>query len=183
MRFKWLRTKGLAVVIFLLLIYVYVGNVGTVKVAIDQNEGSSTVGEVVKGQVVKQTFLSEHGNLVGVSVKLATFARSNEGHVEIGVKVEGSNRTIYSTTVSANSIVDNDYFKLRFPPIKNSNNKHYYIYMKSLDGKTGQALTAYKSTEDKYSLGELYVNGAKQNGDAVFQVFYNNSVFNKIFNF
>ncbi|MDQ8733037.1 hypothetical protein [Paenibacillus sp. LHD-38] len=150
---------------------------------IDQTNDTETIGEIFKNSIVNQTFVSEQNNINGISIKLATFTRVNKGHIIIGLEDSNSGRTIYESKVNTESISDNDYYKIRFPPIKNSNGKKYNIYIKSLDGIPNNAITLYTSKNDVYSKGSFYINGVMKNVDATFQVVYNKSIFNYLLDF
>lgn len=173
---KWF--KVLTITLFSLLIcYTFLGNSGVIRENLSQNIEDTTVGEIVKGGEVEQTFLNDQNNLSGVTIKLATYARINSGSIVIGIKKPGSKYNIYETTFKANSIMDNQLFEFRFPPIKFSKGKVYAISIRSLDGVPGDSITAYNSTGDSYKNGSLYIGGVKQEGDLMFKVFYNRNIF------
>ncbi|WP_342415699.1 hypothetical protein NST83_22365 [Paenibacillus sp. FSL R10-2782] len=167
------RKAIVPILIVLMLIYVYVGNIGKYSISILQETGSKTVGEITEGLEFGQTFQADVNDLSGVSIKLATYMRENTGDVTVGLRLVGDHKDIYSTTVDAKSIQDNQFFKLRFPPIKNSKGKKYYLYVNST-GTQGHSITAYKADNNPYKQGELFINNKKQaQDDLTFIVYYN----------
>jgi hypothetical protein len=154
-------------------IYVYIGNIGKVLLGTEQSTITKPVGEILKGSEIGELFHSQYNDICGVSIKLATYNRVNTGYVIIGIKEVGKENYIYSNRVNVASIKDNDYYHLRFPPIKQSKDKKYYIYIKSESGKPGNAITAYMNEKDDYKSGNMIIDGKNQAGDLVFQVYYN----------
>ncbi|SEU15368.1 hypothetical protein SAMN03159358_3656 [Paenibacillus sp. NFR01] len=179
-RFKWV--KGLGVAVFIaLLIFVYVGNIGLMREGLSQDSGSSTLGELVEGTELEQSFQIDRNNLSGVSIKMATFMRKNEGDFIIALRHEGSSANIYEAKVQFDSITDNAYFDFRFPPIKFSKGKHYVVAIKSLSGEKDASISSYVSDGNVYDGGELRLNGTTLNGDLVFKVYYNRTLFDYLY--
>lgn len=165
--------------ILLGLCYVYVGNMGKVNLAMEQIVEEQTTGELLKDNELGQTFVSKKSNLSGFSFKIGTYMRSNKSDIVLGIRELGERTDIYNVTLSASSLVDNDYFGINFPPIKFSKNKKFYIYAKSLDAAAGNGITLYSSKEDVYNDGSLYINNSEQPIDAAFKVYYNKTLFSR----
>ncbi|WP_411343917.1 hypothetical protein ACE3MZ_20380 [Paenibacillus sp. WLX1005] len=163
-------------ILLVLFIYVYIGNIGKMTEVIN-TDGQKNVGEITSGTEVSQSFISPMNNLSGFSIKLATYARVNEGRVTLGIRELGDSRTIYSTTIKAESLPDNAYYDVRFPPIKFSKDKKYLIFVSSTDSSAGHAITAYMSSKDTYSDGDYMKNGEQQQGDLAFKVVCNHTLF------
>ncbi|AIQ43948.1 hypothetical protein [Paenibacillus sp. FSL R5-0912] len=179
MNLKWVK-RFLLVILLLIIIYVYVGNIGVIRDSIEQSVADKTVNELTQGNEVGQSFIYHQNNLSGVSIKLATFMRVNEGKLKIGIRRINDKNDIYQTSVEANSVRDNEFFDFRFPPIKFSKEQEYYVYIESLDSGKGESIAAYKSSMDSYKEGSLFINGSRQDGDLTFKVFYNRTIFNYI---
>lgn len=175
-KLKWVNPTIIVVMCFYFL-YVYIGNAGLIRESISQNQSDVTLGELSKNVEFGQTFHYYQNNLSGVSFKLGTFMRKNEGTLQIGIRGVGSKRDIYQTSVQANSISDNEFFDFRFPPVKFSKGNDYYFYIKSLDSQIDQSITAYSSAGESYNGGQLFINGEPQVGDLTFKVYYNRTVF------
>lgn len=176
MKQNWFKRSIIPIILVLLFIYVYGGNIGkmTEVIAVD---GDKNVGEINNNTEVGQSFYSTLNNLSGFSIKLATYGRVNAGHITLGIRNYGETKDIYSTTVKAESLADNTFYDVRFPPIKFSKNKEYYIYIKSTDGVDGKFITAYQSKSDVYSEGNFILNGVEQPGDLAFKVYFNKTLF------
>ncbi|MDO3680295.1 hypothetical protein [Paenibacillus ehimensis] len=173
MKIKNVKNKLFVLVLLICFIYVYFGNAGTVTLAVEQTKETNNAGEILQGMEVGQSFYSNFNNICGFSLKLATYMRTNKGKIEVGIKDLNNNNIVFSSEISTESIKDNDFINLRFPPIKFSKGKRYYLFVKSLDSTPGNAITTYINEEDSYSEGELYLNGIKKKGELVFKVYYN----------
>lgn len=164
------------IILLILFIYVYGGNIGKMTEVI-ATDGKQNVGEITNGMEIGQTFKAPMNNLSGFSIKLATYARVNSGHVTIGIRNYGEDKAIYSTTIKAESLVDNTYYDMRFPPIKFSKDKEYYIFVSSTNGTSGHSITAYNSAQDIYKDGTLFIDGKEKTGDLAFKVYCNHTLF------
>ncbi|MDY7991476.1 hypothetical protein UY286_10735 [Paenibacillus polymyxa] len=176
MKQNWFKRFTIPIILLILLVYVYGANIGKITEVIAV-EGKENVGEITDGMEIGQSFYSNLNNLSGFSIKLATYARINQGDVIIGIRKYGENSDIYSTTVKAESLPDNTFYDVRFPPIKFSKDKEYYIFVKSSGGIPGKSITAYKSTKDAYAEGYLLINGVEKQGDLAFKVYFNKTLF------
>lgn len=163
-------------VVGILFLYIYAGNLGKVEVGIEQVSGNEILGEILQGTEIRQEFYSNGNNLSGFSIKFATYMRKNEGHIQIGIREHRSSREIYSSKINLASLQDNAFYDFRHPPIKHSKNKMYYIYIKSFDGTVGNSFTLYKTRNDEYELGKLWLNGKNIDGDLNFKVYYNKTL-------
>ncbi|WP_379135459.1 hypothetical protein [Paenibacillus sp. sgz500958] len=179
------KTKWVKPVFLLLLsvffLYVYVGNAGLISESITQNQADIASDGLAAQDEYGQTFHFNKNNLSGVSFQLGTFMRKNEGTLVVGIRNLGSTRDIYQTSIQADSIIDNEWFDFRFPPVKFSKGNDYYVYIKSEDSPVDQAITAYSSTEDTYAGGEFTINGEPQPGDLAFKAYYNRTIFAYIY--
>lgn len=176
MKQNWFRRSIIPIILVLLFIYVYGGNIGKMTEVISV-EGNQSIGEITNDKEIGQSFYSDLNNLSGFSIKLATYGRVNAGRITLGIRNYGESNDIYSTTVKAESLADNTFYNVRFPPIKYSKDKQYYIYIKATDGTAGKFITAYKSKNDAYLKGNFTINGVKQEGDLSFKVYFNKTLF------
>ncbi|AKG36512.1 hypothetical protein [Paenibacillus durus] len=175
---KWKSFKLLLLfIVALYLINTYLGNAGVVRESMEQNHDDLTLSELTAEMEFGQSFVYNQNNLCGVSIKLGSFMRQNDGDLVLGIRKFGEENDIYQTSVKANSIIDNEFFDFRFPPIKLSKNKEYYVYIKSPNGKQGSSITVYASQDDNYKDGTLYVNGKQQSGDLTMKVYYDRNIF------
>ncbi|MGY4758609.1 hypothetical protein ACVNS2_03035 [Paenibacillus caseinilyticus] len=177
---SFIKKRALPVILALLVLYVYGGNFGKVVILIDQNMSSRPTHEIDENTEIGQTFYAEEDNICGFSFKLATFMRANTGEVKVAIRQVGSDVDIYSANFKADSVKDNEYYDLRFPPIKHSKGKNYYIYIMSLNSPTGKAITTYMNENNVYEKGTLMINGQESTGDLMFRVIYNKTILAKI---
>lgn len=161
-------------------VYIYAGNAGVVRQSIEQHDSDTTTGELVTHNEIGQSFYYDQNNLCGVSFKIGTYMRVNKGELILGIRELNEKNDIYQTTLKADSLVDNQFLRFRFPPIKFSKGKTYYAYIKSKNGVEGESITVYASSANTFEKGELYINGVKQQGDMTMEVYYNRSVFNVV---
>lgn len=161
-----------------LLLFVYGGNVGTVTVAEEQIDETGIVGEITEEVVVEQTVRMKVNNFSGFSVKLGTYMRTNYGNIIIGLKRENG-KVVYSNTIKADSVQDNQFVTVKFPPIKYSAGNRYRLFIES-NGLTGSAVTAYINDQDSYPDSQLMINGTSQSGDLVFRLMYNKTLYERV---
>ncbi|MGN7456714.1 hypothetical protein ACTHPH_18055 [Paenibacillus pasadenensis] len=174
---KIMGNIGYKIGVILLLscvLYIYIANIGVVRSYVEQPKGNMPVGEIVKGMRVEQTFWSDKSNISGFSVKLGTYARINQSTITF-ILQEDSGKVIYKNTVKADGLSDNAYYKVRFPPVKNSKNKEYHLILETKDASPGNAITAYSSQEDIYKGGILLIDGKKSSADLVFEIVFNDT--------
>jgi hypothetical protein len=137
-----------------------------------QVECDQVVGEILAGEEIGQTFHVEGDELFRVDLSLATFARPNEGFVEIVLRTDPSADTaITSEIVDVSTIADNRYFEFTFPPISTENRRDFYIGIKSLDGQPGNAITVWSNSQNVYQGGAFWRDGERTDGDLCFQAY------------
>lgn len=107
---------------------------------VEQNDFNSTFGELFKWHVFSQSFEAKTTNLESISLKLATFSRSNTDTIKIQVCTMAG-QCMFSKEIDTQHLVDNDWLSL---PVNISNltvGNQYMISLTSLTGKPGNAIT------------------------------------------
>jgi hypothetical protein len=107
---------------------------------VEQMNFNTTFGELVKGRVFSQSFNATKTNLDSISLKLATFTRSNTDTVKVEV-CSTAGQCLFSKEINTLQLVDNGWLQL---PVKITNLKvgdEYMINLISLTGKPGNAIT------------------------------------------
>lgn len=133
------------------------------------------VGEITKGDVIRQTFIATHNNLNTISIQMATYARMNHTHIDF-LLYDAKGTEIYKKRVAVKELVDNAFFDLPLPPIANSQNKLFSLYLSSPDSRPGDAGTAWMSSSHDYPDGILIKNGEILSGDLMMRLYYLPSV-------
>jgi hypothetical protein len=164
--------------------YIFIGNLGSQKIEFETNSAEIVpVGELTDGTEIIQSFsIGKSKTLSAVAIKLATYIRVNEGKIIVSVRRSAHGDTIYSKSVDASSIADNEYLVHRFPPIRFMKNDTYYLSIKSIGAGPGRAITAYKTSDDADPDGELWIDGIPQTGDLVIKTYTFEPWFARIFN-
>jgi hypothetical protein len=103
-------------------------------------------------------------------VQLATWARINNCEVTLTL-LDERNNPIAVQKIDGKNIVDNAFFNFNFKPIVYSKGMMYYIEIKS-NATDENSITAWKSNNDVYPLGKLYLNGKESIGDLCIKLFY-----------
>lgn len=104
------------------------------------------VGEILKGTSIIQEFRSKIDGLSSVSIMFATYARENDGHIEVLLKSENGN-LIFKKIVDVSTLNDNKYKKFKFARILNSKGKKYLLLINGVDGIQRDAVTIWKSSD------------------------------------
>ena len=119
---------------------------------------SHPFGEITKGMVLQQSFVSDKNNLSRIDILLATYARSNSTHLRVEL-LENNTKLIYRKLVSEASLSDNSYFSILFPTIRQSKGHIFQIILSSPDGFSGNTVTAWlTSAKSSMSIGESISN-------------------------
>lgn len=139
-------------------------------VNVSQQNKNSITEEIKQGDIIEQSFVSNEDNISSIEILSATFNRVNSGKIQIGIKEQGKEDSLFSTLLDTSLIKDNEYIVLNFDTIRQAKNKKYSIYVKSIDGKENNAIALYSSKEDLYKNGELIINGKNIHGDLVFNI-------------
>jgi hypothetical protein len=142
-----------------------------------QDTRSGPVGQLVGQERVGQTFVARYDHLYRVDLFLGTYARSNTKDVIFHLRAApDAPADIFSTTFNAATVKDYAYRSFTFPPIPDSAGRSYYFFLESPSSEDGNAITAWKQTEDLYPRGQMVQNGAPVEGDLQFQAHYRPTV-------
>jgi len=141
----------LVVFLFLVVLIMPPGILG-----ISQPVANQPIGEITGGITAGQTFYSTLPNLNSIDIEFATYARANTKDILFHLRERpDSSIDIITMRVNAQQIPDNQYYKFKFEPIKNSVNKSYYFFLESPNSFPGNAITIWSSKDDVYSQGSL----------------------------
>lgn len=121
----------------------------------------STVGELVDGTVVKQVIQSGEP-ISSVQVRMATYARENEGDIRLVVRDLNNNRVLVDRLIPANRLVDNEYIELDFSGDLVAHNIE--ISITASGAIPGKAATIWKSSTDQ-GANILTINGEALQGE------------------
>ena len=129
------------------------------------------VGEVVAGGDIVQSFRAKRDNLTFISIMMATYLRVNNSKVTFSLMDE-NHKKIIDDEIEASTLSDNKYYHFNIPTIKNSKGKKYYLKISSVDAKSGNAVTAWCSAENKYPEEKLFYNNVAVQGSLVMRLYY-----------
>lgn len=129
------------------------------------------VGDINQNICVVQSIIAEKDFLREVDIKLATYARENNGDVTFALYNE-SGEVVAEQQEIASGIMDNTFYHFQFEPIQESLGKRYYIKI-SHNGNVENSITAYGTMEDIYTDGECYINEELFAGDLNIKLYYN----------
>jgi hypothetical protein len=142
------------------------------KVGTDLESGQlDAVGEIVPGFIVIQSLKAEHDKLHVIGILLATYARRNTSFVKISL-LNDRDQEIASQLVNTKKLEDNSFYNFSFPTVEDSADKTYKIEITSVDGRSGNAITAWMSKTNMYPEGALTVNNVQEPGDLMFRLYY-----------
>jgi len=115
-----------------------------------------TVGEIVSGVVVEQTFVANHDDMSGVAVVFATYhGRAKNCRVVFSLRAAGASTQIYSELRECARIEDGGYARFDFPALPGSAGQRFTVQIESPNGRAGDAATLWMS-----SVPGLYPDGA-----------------------
>jgi hypothetical protein len=149
---------ALGIVVLLVLIGLLGSQQATEEVQTEQPEASATVGELVPGATVAQSFTAEYGGLAEVAVKVGTYKREHRG--TLAFRLDGPGLTDAVTrTVDAGELEDNAYQAFEFPPIEDSAGRSYTFTLESPEAEPGEAVTVWGAKKDVYPDGQATLTG------------------------
>jgi hypothetical protein len=172
---------GLGLMALLMLVAMLGVQQATEEVQTGQPEASRTVGELVDGAMVAQSFTAEHGGLTGIAVYLGTYQRENEGELVFRLDGPQSGEAITRTVVMAR-LEDNAYEVFEFPSIRDSAGQRFTFTLKSPGAEPGEAITAWGAEEEVYPHGEAMLTGlyrGRDVADLTFRLTYEPSLFGR----
>lgn len=137
----------------------------------------TSLGEIVAGVLVSQTFQATEPNLARIDVFLSTYQRRNSTPLLLSLREYPSAdlSPLRSVEAQPDAIRDNSYHAFQFDPIPDSLGKTFLLTLSSPGAATGNALTAWVGKCDCYREGTLSLQGEPQPQlDLTFGVGYQN---------
>ncbi len=102
-----------------------------------------TLGEITAEETVSQAFQCEFDSLHSVSVKVGTMARTNTDKIRAVLRDQNGN-TLFESEIDTAQMQDNsDYLILLDKPIEDARGRYFTLYLTSLMGTKGNAITFY----------------------------------------
>ncbi len=124
--------------------------------------------ELQEGNTYAQTFIGSCNGLSSVSLYMSTYKRAMHGPVVLELYDNTSHAVITRQSLPANSIKDDTWQQIYFPPVPDSQNHIYRLSVSSPGTPVGNGVTVYVSKSDKYPAGDAFLNDVKTQGDLVF---------------
>jgi hypothetical protein len=124
---------------------------------------NGSVGELLAGESVGQTFVSRYSDLSGVELQIGTYGYGQQpspAPLVLHLKAApGEGPDIATVSLPAGRILgDNAWHLFSFPPLPDSRGKSYYIEVESPGARPGAALTLF--SWKPAPVGDIYRNGA-----------------------
>lgn len=133
--------------------------------------------EIWGRQTVGQTFVAQKNGLNRIDLLLATYARENTGPVIFHLRESPTGGEDLATArFDASDVRDNAYRSFAFLPLRDSQNRSYYLFLEAPEAEPGNAITVWASPVDTYSQGQAYVAGEPQPGDLTFRTYAEYSI-------
>ena len=138
-----------------------------------QDLADQPVGEITPLLSVNQSFSPNHGGLTGVSVFMATWARSNHCDVTFRLRLDGEDRDVSTQPIKCSEIKDNALVRFDFPAIPDSLGRRYVLSFESANAAPGNAITLWMSgIPGAYPDGTLSFNGKPVPGALRFTTYH-----------
>lgn len=101
------------------------------------------IGELVQGMELRQSFVAEADELLGVKLMLSTYIRENTSHLVISIE-DASGAVLAQEEVPGQEIEDNTVRTISFAqPVRMMSGERYELVLTSPDGVPGNAITAW----------------------------------------
>src|SRR5579871_408922 len=130
------------------------------------------IGPIYAGHTAAQTFRATPGSLVGIEVRLGTYARRNAGIVAFTLRPDPPASELRTVDVAASSVADNALYAFRFEPVDLSEATVLSFTISSTAEDGANAITAWTTSRAAgVSEGAAY-DGALQASDLVYTPIY-----------
>lgn len=165
------------VIIIVLTLFFYKDTLGKQSFG---NEKYEKVFELYDGITIKETMPVYDGS-ESVCVKLATYARKNEG--KINIQVFGNNsRTLYvNKDISTNSLQDNSFVTIKLDKNISAEKEQFVTITLTSNNTKENAIGVYCSEEKVFELSECKVNSNNQTGDLTVRFLTESEELNKYY--
>lgn len=133
------------------------------------DEKGTDVGGI-SGPII-QTFQMPYNRFEGVEICFGIYGRDNNSDIIVQLQETSSGRTLYTWNVNANAFLDEEYYAFTTGnPIRTHKGEQYQISLGSNNATPSSCVTSFKSNADKYSKGDLTVNGQAAEGDLMMRI-------------
>jgi hypothetical protein len=124
------------------------------------------LGEIVDGTVIQQKFSMNSHGFSQLKIFAATYARENSCTLIVSLYVEPA-ELVQKVIRPCQSIIDNAYLTLSFPPISDSADKKFVLNIESKGASPGNAVTVWTGSSSGLNNGKLFVNTERNLNDVV----------------
>ena len=133
----------------------------------------NTVGEILEGDVVTQSFVCNSDNLSKFDLIFYSYERENTCSINVELYNKTQNRSIEKWNLNGETIPHCSYFTFTLNNMEeNVLGNEYEIRIKSEDAVHGNAFSLYCASDNIYENGECQVNGKSSGKDLCFTLFY-----------
>lgn len=130
-----------------------------------------TIGEMVRGKRIQQTFVASGEKLNYIDIEFATYQRTNDCLVVVDV-FDGQ-KVIKQEEIDCNELEDNSFYRFHIEK-KLDKGKVYEIRLHSPNGRGGNAVTM-KFGRPRHNNMWLRLNGAEVRGELCCIIYYDDS--------
>lgn len=134
-----------------------------------QLQHDGTLESIYEGRVVKQEFKCRYPNLEKIEVRIATYARVNEGYMIFKLFDKATGLLLHEEKILTAKVEDSCWHEVNFKPIINSQGREFYFSIEAAkDVDSQNSFTLYYCSE-KHDEGILYYNDAQIEGNLSFR--------------
>jgi hypothetical protein len=135
-----------------------------------QDENNDVVGPIFGTRRPGQTFRPTRDNLARIEVLGATYDRHLSGQLIFHLKTDPAAPTdLVTQALDSKWLINNQYWTITFPPIRQSKGQSFYFYLESPDTPEDEAPTVWYNLEDVYPDGTRTNRGNPNRGDLSFR--------------
>ncbi len=138
-----------------------------------ETDGYGIVGEITADNVITQSFLCTTDTIHTITLSGATYGRENEGLFLIHLVDEETNEILEVWELEMHDFKDNSPFTIEAAdPTSHMgmNGRRYKLVFDEESASSGNALTLYYNTNDRYKEGSLCRNGEDLGGDLIMKI-------------
>jgi hypothetical protein len=125
---------------------------------------------ILKGDIYRQTFVSQSDDLGIVAVRFSNNNRINDDYLIFRIKEENQPEWYYENKYKVDQFQDGQFFTFGFPVITNAYGKTFVFEIESIEGTEENSASVYLTKEDNYTKGEAFKNDESLGVDLSFKV-------------
>lgn len=144
--------------------------------SIEEKNGDSIVGEMVKGVNIEQTFQANVEELEKIGIMFSDYGRSNVNSIQVNVQNIDTQEILLEDIVSGENVGTNAYYYFDVTKPARVKGNQIKISITGLEGEGQKSSTVVYNSQYQLENGDLFINGVETPGTLCFSMLGRDSV-------